>query len=283
MRSLSDWRFFSHVKLSVEWRYIGDWEIETGKMRLSNDIWFMAWWWSCYCYISTCTCPLYQLYCKEVHLSPFLHLSSLLLLATTSPPMAFALLRNPSWQQLVVGELRWGKLLLSSATPTLPLTFTSKKSAMWNQKHVLNPPLPRPKGTSTVLSLLASAVPWHKPSLQWVEWTPVLLSAERCSQKPKHPDDIQELKQAAKTSLTKSKSTKQGEGRICGFIGHINCNLRYYSLFNTWTLVDRSGRAVNREGLFQLTVGLLFREGEWCSLYTNTCSGQQTSGDVFNL
>ena len=190
------------------------------------------------------------------------------------------LLRNPSWQQLVVGELRWGKLLLSSATPTLPLTFTSKKSAMWNQKHVLNLPLPRPKGTSTVLSLLASAVPWHKPSLQW---TPVLLSAECCSPKPKHPDDIQELKQAAKTSPTKSKSTKQGEGRICGFIGHINCNLRYYSLFNTWTLADRSGRAVNREGLFQLTVGLLFREGEWCSLYNNTCSGQQTSGDVFNL
>ena len=177
------------------------------------------------------------------------------------------LLRNPSWQQLVVGELRWDELLLSSATPTLPLTFTSKKSAMWNQKHVINTPLSRPKGTSTVLSLLASAVPWHKPSLQW---TPVLLSAECCSPKPKHPDDIQELKQAAKTSLTKSKSTKQGEGRICGFIGHINCNLRYYSLFNTWTLADRSGRAVNREGLFQLTVGLLLREGEWCSLYTNT-------------
>ena len=78
------------VKWSVEWRYIGDWEIETGKLRLSNDIWFMAWWWSCYCYISTCTCPLYQLYCKEVHLCPFLHLSSLLLLATTSPSMAFA-------------------------------------------------------------------------------------------------------------------------------------------------------------------------------------------------
>ena len=59
------------------------------------------------------------------------------------------------------------------------------------------------------------------------------------------------------TSGKKLLSRKAG---VRNKVLHIILNLRYYCLFNTWTLVG-ARLGVNR-GLFQLTVGLLLREGE---------------------